>query len=30
MMEWWSQHIVDAATGNMSMAATTRGLKAIN
>ena len=30
MMEWWSQHIEDAATGNMSMATTTRGLRAIN
>jgi len=30
MMEWWSQHIEDAATGNMSIAATTRGLRAIN
>jgi len=30
MMEWWSQHIEDAATGNMSIAATTRGLRAVN
>lgn len=30
MMEWWSQHIEDAATGNMSMAASTRGLRAVN
>jgi integrase len=29
MMEWWSQQIEDAATGNMSMAASTRGLRAI-
>lgn len=30
MMEWWSQQIEDAATGNMSIAATTRGLRAVN
>lgn len=30
MMEWWSQQIEDAATGNMSMAASTRGLRAIS
>ena len=30
MMEWWSQHIEDAATGNMSMAASTRCLRAIS
>ena len=29
MMEWWSQQIEDAATGNMSMAASIRGLRAI-
>jgi integrase len=30
MMEWWSQQIEDAATGNMSIAASTRGLRAIS
>jgi hypothetical protein len=30
MMEWWSKRIEEAATGNMSMAATTRGLRAVN
>ena len=30
MMEWWSNQIDEAATGNMSMAASTRGLRAIN
>ena len=30
MMEWWSQQIEDAATGNMSMAASTRGLRVVN
>jgi integrase len=30
MMEWWSNRIEEAATGNMSMAASIRGLKAIN
>jgi integrase len=29
MMEWWSNRIEEAATGNMSMAASTRGLRAI-
>jgi len=29
MMNWWSQEIDNAATGNMSMAASTRGLRAI-
>jgi hypothetical protein len=29
-MEWWSNRIEEAATGNMSMAASTRGLRAIN
>jgi len=29
MMEWWSQQIEDAATGNMSMAASIKGLRAI-
>jgi len=30
MMDWWSQQIEDAATGNMSMAASARGLRAVN
>jgi integrase len=30
MMEWWSNRIEEAATGNMSMAANSRGLRAIN
>jgi len=30
MMDWWSQQIEDAATGNMSMAASTQGLRAVN
>ena len=30
MMEWWSNRIEEAATGKMSMAASIRGLKAIN
>ena len=30
MMEWWSQQIEDAATGNMSMAACIRGIRAIS
>ena len=30
MMEWWSSRIEAAATGNMSMAASTRGLRAIS
>ena len=30
MMEWWSNRIEEAATGNMSMAGSTRGLRAIN
>ena len=29
MMEWWSNRIEEATTGNMSMAASTRGLRAI-
>jgi integrase len=29
MMEWWSQQIDDAATGNMSMAAGIKGLRSI-
>ena len=29
MMEWWSNRIKEATTGNMSMAASTRGLRAI-
>ena len=29
MMEWWSSRIEEATTGNMSMAASTRGLRAI-
>ena len=30
MMDWWSNRIDEAATGNMSMAASTRGLRAVN
>jgi integrase len=30
MMEWWSSRIEAAATGNMSMAASTRGLRSIS
>ena len=30
MMEWWSSRIDEAATGNMSMTASTRGLRAVN
>jgi integrase len=30
MMDWWSNRIDEAATGNMSIAASTRGLRAIN
>jgi hypothetical protein len=29
MMEWWSNRIEEATTGKMSMAASTRGLRAI-
>jgi len=29
MMEWWSQHIEDAATGNMSIAARIKGSRSI-
>jgi hypothetical protein len=29
MMEWWSNRIEEAATGNMSMMANTKGLRAI-
>jgi integrase len=29
MMDWWSKRIEEAATGNMSMAASTRGLRAV-
>ena len=29
MMDWWSKRIQEAATGNMSMAASTRGLRAV-
>ena len=29
MMEWWSNHIDQAATGNMSLAAGTKGLRAV-
>jgi len=30
MMEWWSNRIDEAATGNMCMTASTRGLRAVN
>jgi len=30
MMDWWSNRIDEAATGNMSMTASTRGLRAVN
>lgn len=30
MMEWWSEHIVKAATGNLSMASGVKGLRVIN
>jgi len=30
MMNWWSQHIEQAATGNMSMAAGAKALRAVN
>lgn len=30
MMNWWSEHIEQAATGNMSMAAGTKALRAVN
>lgn len=30
MMDWWSNRIEEAATGNMSMTASTRGLRAVN
>ncbi len=30
MMEWWSNHIEEAATGNMSMAASVKGLRGAN
>lgn len=30
MMEWWSNRIEEAATGNLSMAASLKGLRAIN
>ena len=30
MMDWWSNRIDEAATGNMSMAASTRGLRSVN
>jgi len=29
MMDWWSNRIDEAATGNMSMTASTRGLRAV-
>jgi len=29
MMDWWSKRIEEAATGNMSMATSTRGLRAV-
>ncbi|MBL4826836.1 MAG: tyrosine-type recombinase/integrase [Spongiibacteraceae bacterium] len=30
MMNWWSEHIDNAATGNMSLAAGTKALRAVN
>ena len=30
MMDWWSKRIQEAATGNMSMAASKKGLRAVN
>jgi integrase len=30
MMDWWSNRIDEAATGNMSMTASTRGVRAVN
>jgi integrase len=30
MMEWWSNRIEEAATGNMSMTTSTRGSRAVN